>query len=378
MRFVLGIALINYFFVPLHFLFRSLGELVVFLNQRKMKKILILLLCALFVLPLSAQDKKDKKERRKNRRHEVVHDTVYIFVDKFEEADSGDENDTVDVSLQPTVLDTLSTDNKFVKVVIFDDNTWTYFELPRPELPDSITSDHWADNSIHAYGDIDEKSLPNEIEIVLCDSTHGYCIPVPGIVTSRYRFRGTRPHKGIDLDLHTGDDVKAAFDGVVRVSLPTNKAGGYGNIIVIRHANGLETYYAHLSKRLVESGDTVQAGEVIALGGSTGRSTGSHLHFETRYMGQTLDPERIFDFEKGTLKDSTLTVKKQYFNNYSHSSKGGKGSASTSGKKVHVVKQGDTLGAIARKYGTSIDTLCRINGIKRNSILRLGQKIVVK
>ena len=304
---------------------------------------------------------------------------MFIYVDKLEEAALDEANDTIDASLEPVVLDTLSTDNKFVKVVLFDDNTWTYFELPRPELPDSITSDHWNDNSIHVYGDIDEKSLPSEMEIVLCDSTHGYCIPVPGIVTSRYRYRGSRPHKGIDLDLNTGDEVKAAFDGVVRVSLPTNKAGGYGNIVVVRHANGLETYYAHLSKRLVGSGDTVQAGEVIALGGSTGRSTGSHLHFETRYMGQTLDPERIFDFEKGVLKDSTLTVKRQYFNNYaSGSSKGGKGTASTSGKKVHIVKQGDTLGAIAKKYGTSIDALCRINGIKRTSILRLGQKIVVK
>ena len=339
-----------------------------------MKKIFLLALCALFILPLSAQN--NKKERRKHRRHEtVVHDTVYIFVDKLEEAAADEANDTIDVSLQPVVLDTLSTENKFVKVVLFDDNTWCYFELDRPDLPDSITSDHWNDNSIHAYGDIDEKALPNEIEIVLCDSTHGYSIPVPGIVTSRYRFRGSRPHKGIDLDLHTGDDVKAAFDGVVRVSLPSAKAGGYGNIIVIRHANGLETYYAHLSKRLVESGDTVQAGEVIALGGSTGRSTGSHLHFETRYMGQTLDPERIFDFEKGVLKDSTLLVKRQYFNSYSRSSKGG---GKATGSKVHIVKQGDTLGAIARKYGTSIDALCRINKIKRNSILRLGQKIVVK
>lgn len=342
-----------------------------------MKKILLLALCALFILPLSAQDKQDRKERRKNRRHEVVHDTVFIYVDKLEEAALDEANDTIDASLEPVVLDTLSTDNKFVKVVLFDDNTWTYFELPRPELPDSITSDHWNDNSIHAYGDIDEKSLPSEMEIVLCDSTHGYCIPVPGIVTSRYRYRGSRPHKGIDLDLNTGDEVKAAFDGVVRVSLPTNKAGGYGNIVVIRHANGLETYYAHLSKRLVESGDTVQAGEVIALGGSTGRSTGSHLHFETRYMGQTLDPERIFDFEKGTLKDSTLTVKRQYFNNYSHSSKGG-GSGSGSGSKVHIVKQGDTLTAIAKRYGTSVDKLCRLNGIKRDSILRLGQKIILR
>lgn len=340
-----------------------------------MKKILILALCALFILPLSAQD---RTKRRKNRRHEtVVHDTVYIYVDKLEEADSNESDEVIDEQLQPVVLDTLDTPNKFVKVVLFDDNTWCYFELTRPDLPESITMDHWYDNSVHAYNDVDATALPNEIELVLCDSTHGYSIPIPGIVTSRYRFRGSRPHKGIDLDLHTGDEVKAAFDGVVRVSLPTKRAGGYGNLVVVRHANGLETYYAHLSKRLVESGDTVRAGEIIALGGSTGRSTGSHLHFETRYMGQTLDPERIFDFEKGTLRDSVITVKRQYFNNYSKSSKGGS-SGGGGGTKVHTVKQGDTLGAIARRYGTTIDKLCRLNKIKRNSILRLGQKIIVK
>lgn len=338
-----------------------------------MKKIIILVLCALFVLPLSAQD---KTKRRKHSQRGIVHDTVYVYIDK-EEEDSGDSYETVDEQLQPAVLDTLSTTNKYVKVVLYEDNTWCYFELPRPELPDSITFDHWDDNTIHAYSDIDTQALPSEMDIVLCDSTHGYSLPVPGIITSRYRFRGSRPHKGVDLDLHTGDEVKSAFDGVVRVSLPSSKAGGYGNLIVVRHANGLETYYAHLSKRLVESGDTVQAGEIIALGGSTGRSTGSHLHFETRYMGQTLDPERIFDFEKGVLKDSTLTVKRQYFNNYSRSSRGS-GAVAGSGSKVHVVRQGDTLGAIAKRYGTTIDRLCRLNGIKRESILRIGQKIILR
>ncbi len=338
-----------------------------------MKKILLLALCVLFVLPMTAQER--KKRRNRHRQETVVHDTVYIYVDKLEEEDGNGTDDVIDEQLQPVTLDTLDTDNKFVKVVLYDDNTWCYFELPRPELPESITMDHWYDNSVHAYSDVDVKTLPNEIDIVLYDSTHSYSMPTSGKVTSRYRFRGSRPHKGTDLDLNTGDEVRATFDGVVRISLATKKTGGYGNLVVIRHANGLETYYAHLSKRLVESGDTVSAGEVIALGGSTGRSTGSHLHFETRYMGQTLDPERIFDFEKGVLKDSVLTVKRQYFNNYSHS----KGNSSGGGTpKVHVVKQGDTLSSIAKRYGTTIDKLCRLNRIKRTSILRLGQKIVVR
>lgn len=163
-------------------------------------------------------------------------------------------------------------------------------------------------------------------------------------------------------------------------------------MLVIRHVNGLETYYGHLSKYIVKSGDIVKAGELIGYGGSTGRSSGPHLHFETRYMGQAFDPERIFDFQSGTLRDEVFTLKKHYFNVNSHygmndtqsiaaSTKAPKnsGSSKSSGGKVYYkVKSGDTLGKIAKRHGTTIDKICRLNGIKRTKTLQIGQRLRVK
>lgn len=208
------------------------------------------------------------------------------------------------------------------------------------------------------------------------ESSCGYVHPFEGKVTSKFGPRKRRYHYGVDIDLETGDCVASAFDGKVRIS---KKSKSYGNVIVIRHANGLETYYAHLSKINVEVGQEVYAGQVIGLGGNTGRSRGSHLHFEVRYMGQPIDPNELISFEQHKLLSDTLTISSKTFNYVaaakkaaakSMASKKGKG-----GKGVHVVKKGDTLSAIARKYGTTTKALCQKNGLKANSVLRLGQKI---
>ena len=181
-----------------------------------------------------------------------------------------------------------------------------------------------------------------------------------------------------------------AFDGVVRTALPANLTGGYGNALVIRHPNGLETYYGHLSRFIVKSGDIVKAGELIGYGGSTGRSTGPHLHFETRYMGQAFDPERIFDFESGTLRCEVFTLRKHYFNINSHygmtdqqsrvaSTKAPKSSSSGGGGAVYYkVKKGDTLGKIATRNGTTVKKICQLNGIKQNTVLKVGRRLRVK
>lgn len=205
----------------------------------------------------------------------------------------------------------------------------------------------------------------------------GYVHPFEGRVTSKFGPRKRRYHYGVDIDLETGDCVTSAFDGKVRIA---KKSKSYGNVIVIRHANGLETYYAHLSKIKVEIGQEVYAGQMIGLGGNTGRSRGSHLHFEVRYMGQPINPAELISFDQHKLISDTLTVscntfsylnaaKKAAAKNYS-SSKGGKGT-----KGIHVVRKGDTLSAIARRYGTTTKSLCQKNGIKSTSTLRLGQKI---
>ena len=325
-----------------------------------------------------------------------MHDTIYIYPDAFatdtiddaaiDDEEANEEEPEFAGSI-PTPFDTIDTEYKFQKVILFDNATWVYFNLDKPEIPDSLSTDYWNTEIIHITG-IKWEDIPDELEIRLVDSIHGYCIPHPGPVTSKFKYRKRHPHKGVDIGLHTGDAVYAAFDGVVRVNMTTRYSGGYGNVIVIRHVNGLETYYGHLSKFLVKSGDIVKAGELIGYGGSTGRSSGPHLHFETRYMGQAFDPERIFDFQSGTLRDEIFTLRKHYFNVNSHygmtdqqsarmSSKPPKSSGGT-GAVYYKVKSGDTLSQIAKRQGTTVSKICQLNGIKPTKTLQIGQRLRVK
>lgn len=188
-------------------------------------------------------------------------------------------------------------------------------------------------------------------------------------VTSKYGPRRRRMHKGVDLKVQIGDTIRAAFDGKVRIK--NFERRGYGYYLVVRHPNGLETVYGHLSKFLVGVNDIVHAGDPIALGGNTGRSTGSHLHFETRFLGQALNPADIIDFE------SCTPYKDQYvFHNVKINGRKSNIYTSSSERMVyHRVKSGDTLGKIARMYGTTVNELCRLNGLKGTSMLRIGQSI---
>ena len=278
-------------------------------------------------------------------------------------------------------IDTLNTEDKYKKVILFDDFTWEYLELERPQIDEDLLTEDWESVSIHAYKDVDVSTLPENIDLVLVDSIHDYAIPVKGAVYSRYGYRHNRPHRGVDIPLHTGDSIHSAFDGIVRIAEGGNRTGGYGNLVIVRHPNGLETYYGHLSKILVKEEELVRAGEVIGLGGSTGRSTGPHLHFETRYMGKAFDPERMIDFDKEELRSEELHLKKSFFDPNSHY--GSKSTTvakttTTTSKKYQTIKQGDTLGKLAKKYHTTIDKLCKLNKISRNTILRLGRKLRVR
>ncbi|MDR1674898.1 MAG: LysM peptidoglycan-binding domain-containing protein [Tannerella sp.] len=186
-------------------------------------------------------------------------------------------------------------------------------------------------------------------------------------VTSRYGLRRRRIHHGIDLKVQVGDTICAAFSGKVRIK--SYERRGYGNYLVIRHPNGLETVYGHLSRYLVSENDIVKAGQPIALGGNTGRSTGSHLHFEIRFLGQALDPSDLIDFESGTPHNDSYVFRKS-------KAKSGNVYTSTSERIVyHRVKQGETLSKIALMYRTSVAELCRLNGISSTSKLRIGQSI---
>ena len=181
-----------------------------------------------------------------------------------------------------TVLDTLATENDAVQVILYSNNSWKYV-LNREVAKDStIFEKYWDTTTLFPYKEVDMSEMPKSVVIDLVDSLTSYHCPYQGSVHPRGKYgpRRRRQHQGVDLPLKTGDPVYATFCGRVRIS--QYNRGGYGNLVIIRHDNGLETYYGHLSERLVEPDQWVEAGQIIGLGGSTGRSTGPHLHFETR------------------------------------------------------------------------------------------------
>lgn len=282
-------------------------------------------------------------------------------------------------------LDTLATVNEAVKVVLYNDNSWKYIRDKEFIKDSSVYVDYWDTKNLFPYKNFSLSKLPSSIAIDLVDSLRSYHYPIKGKVRSTYGMRRRRRHQGVDLTLKTGDPVYSTFNGRVRIS--EYNRGGYGNLIIIRHDNGLETYYGHLSERLVEPGDWVEAGQVIGLGGSTGRSTGPHLHFETRYFGQAFDPERLIDFETGVLRRQTFLLKKSFFDIHSNAGQDFEQEAeledvvkkeAASNPVYHKIRSGDTLGALARRYGTTVSKICSLNGIKSTTILRIGRTLRIK
>lgn len=277
-------------------------------------------------------------------------------------------------------IDTIHTDDKYVDIVLFDDQTWEYLHHIRPGIDSTMVFDeYWSTEDLYVYRKYPASEIPETVDLILADENHGYCVPIIGKVTSKYRVRHSRPHTGVDLNLETGDTVRAAFDGIVRCSCPSRETGGYGELVIVRHSNGLETYYGHLSKRFVEPAEPVRAGDPIGLGGSTGHSTGPHLHFETRYKGQTFDPERIFNFETGRMVgDKQFTLRKDYFSIYSHSGLTDAESRAASQAVYYKVRSGDTLGKIAARNGTTVAKICKLNGISSKKVLRVGERLRIR
>lgn len=222
---------------------------------------------------------------------------------------------------------------------------------------------NWNNEFVQAYGDA---IVP---ETYIFDLT-GFSMPTANTRITDifgYRPRRRRGHYGLDIKVYVGDTIRAAFDGKVRV-VKNQGRRGYGKYVVIRHDNGLETVYGHLSKQLVDVNQTVKSGEPIALGGNTGRSTGSHLHFETRFLGIPMDPALMFDFEKQDVVADSYTFRK------TKGASGGTARQMASGEGLfYKVKRGDTLSKIALRQGTTIDKLCKLNRITRRTTLRLGQ-----
>ena len=284
-------------------------------------------------------------------------------------------------------IDTLDTVNEYIKVILYGDNTWQYYKTPDYQKVTGVFDECWNETAANPYG-IAQSELPASWSIWLVDSLNQYHCPFQGDVHYRGKFgvRRGRRHQGVDLPLKTGDPVYATFTGKVRMS---KYFGAFGNLIIIRHENGIETFYAHLSKRYVEAGDWVNAGDIIGLGGSTGRSTGPHLHFETRYKGFAFDPQWLIDFKTGELRHRLFVLKKKYFNIYSNyeqdfedemknHEEDAAEDAEKAAMKYYVIRSGDTLSKIARNNGTTINELCRLNGISTKTTLKIGRRIRVR
>lgn len=285
-----------------------------------------------------------------------------------------------------SVIDTLATENPALSIILYNNNTWRYVLSADYVRDTTVFSKHWNTATTNPYYGISAEQLPEATAIELVDSLELYHYPYKGNMSSRYGPRRGRPHQGVDLPLKTGDPIYAVFDGKVRYS--AYSSSGYGNLVIVRHNNGLETYYAHLSVRDVEAGDWVVAGQQIGQGGSTGRSSGPHLHFEVRYSGQTFDPERIINFTTGELRRKELLLKRRHFSIYSKyeqdfddeeevAKQEEAERKAAAAVQYHTVRSGDTLSGIAKKYGTTVSRLCSLNGIKSTTTLSIGRRLRV-
>lgn len=253
-----------------------------------------------------------------------------------------------------------------------------YPEEEEPEL--DIYTEGWSSGLVNCYAGA---VVPDEMTI---DVSNFHMPTAPSRVTSPYGYRRRfrRMHRGVDVKVQIGDTIYATFDGRVRIVKNQGRRKGYGLYVVIRHSNNLETVYGHLSKFLVEPDQDVKAGQPIALGGNTGRSTGPHLHFETRYMGYPINPAAIFDFANHTTHtDSYLFTKNTYMNarDYTPSPSTYADAAPASEKssdgraKYYTIRSGDSLSRIAARNGTTVSKLCNLNGMTTKTTLRPGRKI---
>ncbi|MGA2822631.1 MAG: M23 family metallopeptidase [Bacteroidales bacterium] len=265
----------------------------------------------------------------------------------------------------PNIIDTVETDSG--AVILYRNHTWEYLEnepvmFSQEEDSTGLFSHSWINDQVFAYMGASKRDSIKDTLLSLVSNIRTFHLPIIGRIYRGFSYI----HKGMDLSLKKGDTVKAAFDGVVRYA--KYNRGGFGNLVILRHFNGLETYYAHLSKIKVMVNQIVKANDVIGLGGSTGRSRSPHLHFEVRYKDVPLDPQRMIDFDNNKLISGIFPITKNVFYPSDYD-----------GKAVYYkIKSGDTLGLIAKKCHTSIKEICAINKIKQNSILRVGRSIRVK
>lgn len=259
------------------------------------------------------------------------------------------------------------------------DNSFIQLMDEQEPEPD-IYTEGWNSRSVNPFK---ESQVPDR-EVL---NVRGYHTPHSGRVSSPYGYRARfgRMHKGVDISLKLNDTIYAAYDGKVR--LTNYEPKGYGNYIILRHPNKLETVYGHLNKILVKPNQVVKAGQPIGLGGSTGRSTGPHLHFETRFMGYAINPAAIINFSNGTVHTDSYTFTKQTYQqprNFTPNDNKKKVEQpqnryqAAAATETYTVKRGDSVGSIARAYGISTTTLRRLNNMSSTERITIGQVLKVK
>jgi len=266
-------------------------------------------------------------------------------------------NENFDIDSLLNEVEELEVDSLRTADEIIYKNNWnsTQIRYPANTLPDK------RDTITISFNGLDDNS---------------YVHPYKGKVISKYGPRRGRMHTGTDIKLNSGDTILCAFDGRVRLA---KRFSGYGNLVLVRHNNGLETIYAHLKSIRVKVNDTIKAGDLIGLGGRTGRATCDHLHFETRLFGEPFNSDKYIDFENYSLRTDKIYYANKRFeidkNNFKKKPLASDGAAlaAAGGKTKHVIRKGDTLSAIARKYRTSVTKICTANKITARTTLKIGK-----
>jgi len=319
---------------------------------------------------------------------QIIFDTTEFFNENtnFFKAEENDNS----AAAYPIFLMSDSTHNHKISNKLFDNTRFVNRKLTESPTPDTIQNNFvpndiifipadylynhkWDTQHVRvsrtAFSESDTTYLP-----IFTDEDSMYVFPNKNVLISPFGYRGRHFHAGVDIRCKLHDSIFCAFNGVVRMA---RRYGGYGNMVVVRHSNGIETLYGHLSKILVQPNQVIKAGEIIGLGGRTGHATATHLHFETRYLGEPFNPTQIFDLNDFSLSTDTLMITKKTFGK-SKTKKNVQSYSRRSGSKYYKVRSGDTLSAIARKSGKTVKQLCDLNGIRANKTLNIGTRVRIR
>lgn len=250
--------------------------------------------------------------------------------------------------------------------------------LQAPE--EALYKNEWNTTQIKYPANVFPDKNDTVVITLVGQNDHAFVAPVKGEILSKFGMRHHRMHTGTDIRLNSGDTVRCAFDGRVRLARRFN---GYGNLVLVRHNNGLETIYAHLKAIKVKVNDTLKAGDLIGLGGRTGRATCNHLHFETRLFGEPFDSNKYIDFNTFTLSTDKIYYKNHRLENNLDNfrklppSERMLAGLSSEAALKHVIRRGDTLSYIAKKYHTSVKHICSANQITAQKTLKIGSVLLI-